>query len=51
MSKIINQTTMDSSRMRTARSSSRSRGRLSQCLLGYTPLNLPLGVGLETPFP
>ena len=37
---------MHSSRMRTARGSSRPRGGLPQCMLGYTT---PPGVGLETP--
>ena len=42
-------TRMHSSRMRTARSSSRWMGGcLPQCMLGYTT---PLGVGLETPRP
>ena len=41
-------TRMHSSRMHTARGSSRPRGGLPQCMLGYTP---PWGVGLETPHP
>ena len=52
--KIICLTRMHSSRMRTARSSSRLLGGLPQCILGYSPsglgLETPLGVGLETPW-
>ena len=44
---------MHSSRMRTARSSSRQEGGLPQCMLGYTPWvwawRPPPGVGLGTP--
>ena len=45
-------TRMHSSRMCTARSSSRLLGGLPQCMLGYPPgvgLETPLCVGLETP--